>query len=634
MAQQSGMRRSLPRLEMERSSSTNHPAPLFDPLGQPFRLLKIDPSSTAEQIAEAYALALQQDQASPQILANARNAIQELDRRLSYELAYPIDSAVDQIEPFYAALSSDKSAQELFQLTERLAPLSCANFFACLGGRRPIDSVELLALLEAQASVDANEIYDILRSLRNRAGFPRPSLASVSQGLLELFAAQGEAVLSAYDSPQRAAQALSECAKVTLASSERYRIEALSSLVNSYRRSTDAVRSKANAAVGDACAGLQQQPDDALAIGKLTDALAAWALLCQPLMALDAHQGHHDLDVEVAIDHVRALLADLSAHHYFETSRIVIDLARAAFGSAPASIRQFEQAALLLQKLSCEAEIKTLHESIEQAISDPGMVKALESDGFGVKSSQPVLDLWQPFCRAIDATKASEYADRPWMLIRNLASKLGDRSENFAATSMLLSGAIQYAENDAADPAIIETFRTDLRDLQDRYPGVTSGKRGALGRFGKRALLAGSTLIGVFCAFFLYRHFEPAILTAISPTPTQPTVQASKTPDPEVIPPAGKGQRLALSSVRYCRFQEERLRIVKQHVNGPDDVRAYNMLASDYNARCSDFFFQDQDQKTVLDEIAAKRNLLEADAMRILATWPWHAVDGTISTSK
>jgi hypothetical protein len=75
------------------------------------------------------------------------------------------------------------------------------------------------------------------------------------------------------------------------------------------------------------------------------------------------------------------------------------------------------------------------------------------------------------------------------------------------------------------------------------------------------------------------------------------------------------------------------LRIVKRHVNGSDDVRAYNMLASDYNSRCSDFFYQDKDQKDISDEMDIKRPMLEADAMRILATWPWHAANKNIPPS-
>ena len=54
-------------------------------------------------------------------------------------------------------------------------------------------------------------------------------------------------------------------------------------------------------------------------------------------------------------------------------------------------------------------------------------------------------------------------------------------------------------------------------------------------------------------------------------------------------------------------------------------MRAYDVLANDYNSRCSDFYYLDKDLEIVMDELNAKKKILEADAMRILATWPWHA---------
>ena len=68
--------------------------------------------------------------------------------------------------------------------------------------------------------------------------------------------------------------------------------------------------------------------------------------------------------------------------------------------------------------------------------------------------------------------------------------------------------------------------------------------------------------------------------------------------------------------------------MVKQQVRGPEDIRAYNALANDYNSRCSDFFYQDEDLRLVKEEVIAKRKLLEADAERILSTWPWHKSAG------
>ena len=103
--------------------------------------------------------------------------------------------------------------------------------------------------------------------------------------------------------------------------------------------------------------------------------------------------------------------------------------------------------------------------------------------------------------------------------------------------------------------------------------------------------------------------------------------------EPENIPPVGKGERFKLDFVRYCHFQEERLRVIKQHVQGLEDIQAFNMLANDYNSRCSNFYYLDEDLKLVTEEVKAKKQMLEADAMRILSTWPWHAASDNALTS-
>jgi hypothetical protein len=79
-----------------------------------------------------------------------------------------------------------------------------------------------------------------------------------------------------------------------------------------------------------------------------------------------------------------------------------------------------------------------------------------------------------------------------------------------------------------------------------------------------------------------------------------------------------------LGEVRYCHFQEERLRILKQLAHGPEDVRAFNLLVVDYNSRCSDYFYQDNDVATVTAEIRANRERIAAEAKQIMSMWPGH----------
>lgn len=174
----------------------------------------------------------------------------------------------------------------------------------------------------------------------------------------------------------------------------------------------------------------------------------------------------------------------------------------------------------------------------------------------------------------------------------------------------------------------VETSKVDASKMDLAADVAAPAPRRGFRR--KHAVLGVMALVAVTALAAAYLIFsDEAPLSVIStPDPVQPRAE------PELLPPVGRGQRLARDYVRYCRYQEERLRVVKQRVRGPEDVRAYNALANDYNGRCSDFFYQDEDLRVVKEEVVARQKLLEADAERIVSAWPWRANGGTTSATK
>src|ERR1700686_1388489 len=105
---------------MEGSSTSNCPPSRVDPFAQPFRLLHIDPAATTAQVKAAWALALEQRAAPDDVLAEVRSIILDPARRLACELTYPIDSAPEQIETFYAELASNTPEPMLLVVADRL----------------------------------------------------------------------------------------------------------------------------------------------------------------------------------------------------------------------------------------------------------------------------------------------------------------------------------------------------------------------------------------------------------------------------------------------------------------------------------------------------------------------------------
>jgi hypothetical protein len=596
----------------------------FDPLIQPFHLLGIDPAATKAEVEAAYVRALQQRGASERDLTHAFNAILDPARRLSCELAYPIDSSPAQLETFYADLSGD----ELLSSAARLPPLSRANFVACLAARRPAEADVVVALVDAHVSIDATEIYTTLKAFRHRAGCPSPSLVHVGQGLSELLAIHVDAAIGGYHAIPGATEPMLECARRILATGERYRVEVLSELLNAYRRSTAELRVNACRRIEGACLSLKQHPEEAPSLDELSDALRLWNSLCGPLILLDADQGCQDPDVEIAVDQARDLLTELIVHRHHATARKVVNLARDAFSLVPGAIEHFNETASLLDGLWFGAELKPLRDVIEQVEADPSLLlESLGKDGLGESSSQQARGLWQVFCQAVQATKSSGFADQPWWTIRDLALRLGNRPETAAAAPRLMVQLIRYGESALLNPALLDMLRDDLLEVERRHPASPAKGRGSK-HLGKRSLWACSALAGVLCSVTVYRYFDADSWHFLGSAPVPPAVQATAVPQPEVVPPIGKGQHFSLEYVRYCHFQQERLRVIKQEVNGPQDIQAFNILANDYNSRCSNFYYLDEDLKIVIEEVNAKEKVLEADAKRILATWPWHSASG------
>jgi hypothetical protein len=165
-----------------------------------------------------------------------------------------------------------------------------------------------------------------------------------------------------------------------------------------------------------------------------------------------------------------------------------------------------------------------------------------------------------------------------------------------------------------------EFDRAGKGSIQKRFSPLDSRRR--------RFAIAVLGLIVLGGASVVFLHVNNARSTAESQS-----LPASKS-EPESLPPASQGQRYSLESVRYCHYQGERLRFVKQQVYSQDDIRAYNALANDYNSRCANYFYQDEDLRLVTGEVAAKQKLLEADAQRIVSTWPWHVERGQAASPK
>ena len=594
----------------------------YELLAGRFRLLAVDPSATRAQVGQAYAEAREQDVAPNQTLAEARDDILDPDRRMLCELAYPLDATDEQVNTFYSDLSSDYSLFELVLAANELPPLARANFLAHLAGRQSPEANLLIALVSAHAALDAAAIFEILTDCRDRAGFMMPTLAGVGQGLQELQTLHFSVVMDAYRPAQSAAAPLLVCTCEVLSSSDPYRTQTLSGLLNAYRRSVTGVTIQVSKKLDAACEAVGRRPDDA-SVKQFEEALKDWIVPIAPLMLFDAHQKLRNEGIDRAFARVRTLLADLIAHGHLETARDTVNICLGVCSLLPDTLvpnifSPFEEAAAALNDLALEAEIASLEQSIQNCSREPApVIAALRKDGFCSRSDAPVNALWETFSQAVTVTHTTKLEARPWIIMRRFAVHLHAQPASENAASRIIADLLRFAEALPASPVITDVLRDDLSRLASQSSPSTHrpGRWIRLARTALFLLLA----TGALPALLAYGYFNPAFqsfrIFARQEVPKEGL---------EAIPPASKGERFKREFVRYCHFQEERLRALKQHVRGPEDVQAYNMLANDYNSRCSNFYYQDEDLRIVKEEIKAGKEAIEADARRILSTWPWH----------
>ena len=274
--------------------------------------------------------------------------------------------------------------------------------------------------------------------------------------------------------------------------------------------------------------------------------------------------------------------------------------------------------------------MKPLEDFIDGFHSDFGLLnQALKKDGFGPKATGAASGLWAVFVRVVRATDPRKSAE-PWMLVRDLAIHLSHNVGDAAAASALIEGLIHYGRNVFALPSILDTLRDDLRLIKyEHRVGESSPTTLARNRSLRLAIVALATC----CAIALYLGFDRARLWIGTLARPHGEIGSIAT-EAEAIPAVGAGQHYSLYNVRYCHFQEERLRTMKREAQGAEDIRAFNLLAVDYNSRCSDFFYQESDLATVTAEVAANRQRLAAEAERIMSTWPGHTSTSSAPSAK
>jgi peptidoglycan hydrolase-like protein with peptidoglycan-binding domain len=323
-----------------------------------------------------------------------------------------------------------------------------------------------------------------------------------------------------------------------------------------------------------------------------------------------------------------------------------------------------------------ERKIVPLKDFIDR-VSKWTIAADLESGGFGPSSKGEARDLWLLFSAALDEFKQSNFADLPWILLRGLAIDLNNEENSPVAAKVIIEQLLRLANDRGPSADLTAKLREDLyaatksakekRLLKLVEGGETSAALSALDdllkidlsaedravynqlkiklqsqrnvRFAKWAFLG--VIAVIFIAANMSNNSGPSSPHPTSstrpietPFPSSPPPRANGNTFPrvpgapaeqldltEVMPPIGSGNLLTRPNIRYCRYQKARLKSIEGDLRSAYETGEFNKLADDYNARCSNFRYQENDLRVVEEEVRSKGTSFIQDGRRITTAW-------------
>jgi hypothetical protein len=284
----------------------------------------------------------------------------------------------------------------------------------------------------------------------------------------------------------------------------------------------------------------------------------------------------------------------------------------------------FDEVRLALVQVFTDIQLRPFNNVLDRFRLNPGpLIVALKTRPFGSEAIGPAKEFWDALVGAVGTTNEQPRAE-PWRRIPAFVTELSYHDRE--AAHALLVGLLKHGPQLGA-PSEILTALEILRTLEgDQHQlKIATKDRG----HSSKMKMWGFLVVGVSAVLAILIGFERLQQNPLSMGQLVGATAAAQPALEEIRPEVGKGQHFSLAEIRYCRFQEERIHLMKSAVRGPEDVAAFNAMVGDFNSRCSDFYFRDSDIATVTTELASHHQRLSAEALQIVATWPRHAVDGS-----
>jgi hypothetical protein len=613
----------------------------------PFALLGLSPRARLQEIEDAFEDAIIASPIDELRLLRMKQELLTPNARLAAELSWLPELAPNRATELFRTLKTSDADRLLITLAE-LPPVSAANI-AADSAERLADHQFIVPLILAHQELNSETTLALLNSTRAAAGFPRIDRNQYEVAVQTLRQQHARAALLSIVEQADPPAALTFVIEELPDDHD----PTLQAIVREYDNWSAPHLGQIELDIDHALDQLTN--GGRTEVNQLTDLLASWDRLSQPAQVFSQLSGLDEERTLRIYRKVRAKCIDLANEDQrFTDARIIAEAMKDLFEELPTANAQLNADLLALSDLSEQQEIDKalapLTTAIEAAKANITRVSTdLSRFVFGSAQACPeVQQVYIAFIECRDKLAGGTHADAPIRLLRNFALDLNNEHDSAPAAATLLEGMQKFSEPRDDDlrqslnrdlktlrnnrdqslltaaiegenwtPAIElidkmlprvsnETERTQLRELQATLQGRRTSRNW------KRA---GWAAVALFIVYTVVQegNNHPSTNQSASTIGTPSTDDQSPssqdtwtnaepnsttaTDTAEAPPPVGEGLTLNAEQVKYCVFEDARLKSLSSLIDNTNGraVDGYNSRVEDYNSRCSSFKYRTRD---------------------------------------
>jgi hypothetical protein len=638
----------------------------FDLLKNPFVILRLPLTAPKENIAEAFDEALADGHFGDEVLRDARRQLLAPKLRLAATVELLFDANVEQRHAAISKLQDTTPLSDLIAFCEELPIASRASFLSDVARLRPSSGM-LRGFALILAAVDRNQLKQSIGQIFEEATLPRPTDESIAEAFEASTARNVKRLFLAYQDARTAATDMQRCLDDGMASASSDQLAAYSMLVAGYLERVSATMSELRYRIDEGIERFRADVADQAALEEIETSLLRWDELSQPAQLLAQQKGRDDSQSRELFQHLRGFMIELANEKNAPAAALrVSKICTEVFAELPRAVGQLKDDLGTLQSLVDQEGAKDLIQFVEKIRSDLDPVVDALNGGFGPTAIGDAKLLYVLFDKSVKATKGTGATEIPWGVVRILALDINNDLGEGAASEALIAGLMSHsgfaqapeqmkaairtdrqilrtnaaqarfnraiAKKDTAatrqamvDLAALATDEDERKQIQQGIANLDAAKRGRVVRWIIWAIVIVGVIIAVASQDGGRRNSSYSKSTyrpAVAPTVTSAPATAAASQE-ETKPLPYTSAAFSRGNVRYCQFESARIAAINTMMVNESNrvISLFNQVVDDYNSRCSNYRYYENDLTVVQRELTAGRAQISSDARTILQRW-------------